>query len=144
MYRRILAAVADSPEYEDVIKHAAELAKASDGTIHVLHVQTIDTTPVGGGVIEEDTGTVRSLVQQAIKGLAANGVNADGELREAVRPEIAKTILQAAKEKEADVIVLGMRRRGGLTGLVLGSVADGVAHGEPQAAVLLIPDHPAR
>src|SRR5215471_13539921 len=104
MYRRILAAVADSPEYEDVIAHAAELAKASGGTIHVLHIQTIDTTPVGGGVIEEDTGTVRSLVQRSIKDLAARGVQADGELREAVRPEISKTILQAAKEKEADVI----------------------------------------
>jgi nucleotide-binding universal stress UspA family protein len=141
MYRRILAAIADSPEYEDVLAHAAHLADAADGTVHVLHVQTIDATPVGGAVIEEDTGTVRTLVQKAIKDLAAQGVKADGELREAVRPEIAKTILHAAKEKEADVIVLGMRRKGGLTGLVLGSVADGVAHGQPQAAVLLIPDH---
>jgi nucleotide-binding universal stress UspA family protein len=142
MYEQILAAVDDSPERESVLDHAAELAKATGGTVHVLHVQTIDASALGGGVVEEDTGAVRTLVQKSIRYLVDQGVQADGELREAVRPEIARTLLDAAKEKSVDLIVLGMRRAGGLSGLVLGSVADGVAHGFPSAPVLLIPDHP--
>lgn len=144
MYEQILAAVDDSPERESVLDHAAALAKAGGGTVHVLHVQTIDASALGGGVVEEDTDVVRTLVQKSIKYVVGQGVNADGELREAVRPEIARTVLEAAKDKSADLIVLGMRRAGGLSGLVLGSVADGVAHGLPHAPVLLIPDHVER
>lgn len=139
MYEKILVAVDDSPERETVLQHAAAEAKAHGSTVQVLHVQTIDTALIGGGVIEEDTEEVRNVVRESVRTLVDQGIKADGEIREAVRPEIARTILDALKEHGADLLVIGARRKHGLSGLVLGSVADGVAHGTPSAPVLLIP-----
>lgn len=139
MYEKILVAVDDSPERETVLRHAAAEAKAHGSAVQVLHVQTIDTALMGGGVIEEDLAEVRHVVRDSVKELSDQGIKADGEIREAVRPEIARTILEALKEHGADLLVIGTRRKHGLSGLVLGSVADGVAHGSPSAPVLLIP-----
>ena len=143
MYQKILVAVDDSPERDTVLQHAAAIAKPAGSFVYVLHVQTIDTTLVGGGVIEEDSDEVRSVVRASISELADAGVKADGEIREAVRPDIAKTIVAAAREHGADLLVLGTRRKHGLSGLVLGSVADGVAHGNPPCPILLIPGNPS-
>lgn len=139
MYEKILVAVDDSPERETVLQHAAAEAKAHGSTVQVLHVQTIDTALLGGGVIEEDTDEVRSVVRDSVRTLTDQGIKADGEIREAVRPEIANTILGALEEHGANLLVIGTRRKHGLSGLVLGSVADGVAHGNPSAPILLIP-----
>jgi nucleotide-binding universal stress UspA family protein len=139
MYKKILVAVDDSPERETVLHHAAAFADAVGAAVHVLHIQTIDTGVLGTGVIEEETGMVRDLVESSVKELTARGVTAEGEIREAIRPDIAGTVLSAAADQRADLIVLGVRRHTGLTGLVLGSVADGVTHGSPPCPVLLIP-----
>lgn len=139
MYEKILVAVDDSPERETVVRHAAAEAKAHGSTVQVLHVQTIDTALLGGGVIEEDTDEVKSVVRDSVRTLTEQGIKADGEIREAVRPEIANTILEALKEHGANLLVIGARRKHGLSGLVLGSVADSVAHGHASAPILLIP-----
>jgi nucleotide-binding universal stress UspA family protein len=139
MYEKILVAVDDSPERETVLQHAAAEAKAHGSTVQVLHVQTIDTALIGGGVIEEDTDEVTSVVRESVKSLVDQGIKADGEIREAVRPDIARAILDALKEHGANLLVIGTRRKHGLSGLVLGCVADGVAHGNPSAPVLLVP-----
>jgi nucleotide-binding universal stress UspA family protein len=139
MYEKILVAVDDSPERETVLKQAAELAKVIGAAVHILHIQTIDTGVLGSGVVEEDSGAVHDLVASSIKELAAQGITTDGEIREAVRPDIARAVLSTATDRKAELIVLGARRHGGLTGLVLGSVADGVSHGTLPCPVLLVP-----
>ncbi|MCW2888893.1 MAG: hypothetical protein QOE54_3338 [Streptosporangiaceae bacterium] len=139
MYEKILVAVDDSPERKTVLEHAARFAEATGAAVHVLHIQTIDTGFMGAGIVEEDSGQVHELVASSIKELATRGITTDGEIREAVRPDVAATVLSAAADQRADLIVLGVRRHGGLTGLVLGSVADGVTHGTPPCPVLLVP-----
>ncbi|MGI8336431.1 universal stress protein [Actinomadura scrupuli] len=139
MYDRILVAVDDSPERAHVLEHAAGLALATGAAVHVLHIQTIETDAMATGVVEEDTGQVHALVTASIKELTTRGVTADGEIREAIRPDIAAAVLKAAADQRADLIMLGVRRHSGLTGLILGSVADGVAHGTPPCPVLLVP-----
>jgi nucleotide-binding universal stress UspA family protein len=139
MDKKILVAVDDSPERETVLEHAAELAKTVGAAVHILHIRTIDTGVLGAGIVEEDSGAVHELVTSSIKELATQGITADGEIREAVRPDIARAVLSTATDQRADLLVIGVRRHGGLTGLVLGSVADGVAHGAPPCPVLLVP-----
>jgi nucleotide-binding universal stress UspA family protein len=131
--------VDDSPERETVLQHAADIAKAYGSFVQVLHVQVIDTTLMAGGVVEEDSDEVHKVVRESVKELADLGIKTEGEIREAVRPDIARTILNAVKERDAGLLVIGARRKHGLSGLVLGSVADGVAHGNAHTPVLLIP-----
>jgi nucleotide-binding universal stress UspA family protein len=144
MYEKILVAVDDSPERESVLEHAAELAKAVGAAVHVLHIQTIDTDLMGsgvmaGGLVEENSGAVHELVESSIKELATQGIITDGEIREAVRSDIAAEVLSTAADQRADLIMIGVRRRRGLTSLLLGSVADGICHGTPPCPVLLVP-----
>jgi nucleotide-binding universal stress UspA family protein len=56
------------------------------------------------------------------------GVPTKVELVRAFAGHVAKTIVEAARDHQAGVIVLGSRGRGDLTALLLGSVADKVIH----------------
>jgi len=51
--------------------------------------------------------------------------------------ELAKTVLEYAREKTSDLIIMGTRGRGALKGALLGSVASRVLH-EAQIPVLLV------
>jgi nucleotide-binding universal stress UspA family protein len=70
---------------------------------------------------------VRELVDDVVKELVAAGVKAKGEVRSCKGSQVAREILVAATRVDADLLVMGSRARGELTGLLLGSVSDEVA-----------------
>jgi nucleotide-binding universal stress UspA family protein len=81
---------------------------------------------------------VRELVDDVVKELVGAGVKAKGEVRSCKPKEVAAEILGSATRHGADMIVMGSRARGELTGLLLGSVSDQVAMGT-QCPVVLVP-----
>jgi nucleotide-binding universal stress UspA family protein len=70
---------------------------------------------------------VRELVDDVVKELVMARVKANGEVRSCKRQEVAGEILATAARVGADLILMGSRARGELTGLLLGSVSHAVA-----------------
>ena len=76
----------------------------------------------------ESESEAEAAVTSAVESLTGAGVRAHGEVRDTLFGHAAREIVQDAKEHQADVIVMGSRGRGDLTGLVLGSTAHKVIH----------------
>jgi nucleotide-binding universal stress UspA family protein len=72
---------------------------------------------------------VRELVDDVVKELVEAGVKAKGEVHSSKPKDVAREILGSATRLSADLIVMGSRARGELTGLLFGSVSDEVATG---------------
>ncbi|WP_026181230.1 universal stress protein [Demetria terragena] len=67
--------------------------------------------------------------EQVTAEVAASGV--EHEVRELEGPDVARLIIEAAVELEADLLVIGLRRRTPVGKLVLGSIAQQVLLGAP-------------
>jgi nucleotide-binding universal stress UspA family protein len=72
---------------------------------------------------------VRELVDDVVTELVMARVKANGEVRSCKRREVAGEILATAARLGTDLILMGSRARGELTGLLLGSVSHEVAMG---------------
>jgi nucleotide-binding universal stress UspA family protein len=132
-FRRILLAVDDSPSAAHAADVAIELARSLGSEIALIHAidPTLGYAP-GSGVPPAD---LLKLAEQEGKRLLA-------EFRARVtlgRPALefaplgtpADAIVSAAGQWPADLIVLGSHGRGGLSRLMLGSVAEAVMRHAP-------------
>jgi nucleotide-binding universal stress UspA family protein len=81
---------------------------------------------------------VGELVDDVVKELVAAGVKATGVVRSCKSHEVAEEILGTATKLGADLILMGSRARGELTGLLLGSVSYKVAMGA-SCPVVIVP-----
>jgi nucleotide-binding universal stress UspA family protein len=128
MYERVLVAVDHSEVSERVLAAARDLALLSKGQVWVLHLREREVIPRMGLVPAEAESDAEAEVAAAVDELTAAGVTAHGVIRDTVFGHAAREITDDAREHQADVIVMGSRGRGDLSGLVLGSTAHKVIH----------------
>lgn len=143
-FKRILVPIEIDDEVE-LTTVAADLAtvvaKQFGATLHFLHVSPPMASKEAlafdqGAVSALDTVMKANLARQAegLRGWAKRatmaGANAESYVVTDAR-SIAETIVAEAKAKEIDLIVIGSHGRGGFKRVVLGSVADRVAHSAP-------------
>jgi nucleotide-binding universal stress UspA family protein len=122
MFERIVLAVDGSYQTRGAIAAAIDHATAQKGEVLIVHV--LDTGRVTGEAIDPETQVgARLLTEAALNVVTSAGVTARCELRAAPSAEIPREILHAAREFEADAIVVGSRGHGDFAGLLLGSVA---------------------
>ncbi|RAX48226.1 universal stress protein [Arthrobacter sp. AQ5-05] len=76
----------------------------------------------------------RTLQDEALKSVDSEGTSIDGEIRQGPS---ALVLLDASKD--ADLLIVGSRGRGGFTGLLLGSVSTQIVH-HATCPVLIIRD----
>lgn len=141
---RLLVATDGSKSAIGAAAFASRLAALADSEVHLLHVAPVLT--VAGAlfgpresVLDHWSG---KLVQEALDGardlLVGSGVKYMEHVVASDDPRTA--ILDAAREHRCGIIAMGTRGLGPVTGLLLGSVAQGVLEGAPRAvpAVALV------
>ncbi|MGH7898365.1 MAG: universal stress protein [Candidatus Binatia bacterium] len=128
--RRILVPTDFSPEAEAAVKYAADLAKSLRSQIVLFHAieplmlpSDLYLTPAIADITDQVEQATRAHVAHAVKQLGGRGVGARGMV---TVDRAATAIVEAAAESRAELIVMGTHGRGGVTHLLLGSVAEKV------------------
>jgi nucleotide-binding universal stress UspA family protein len=131
--KKILVPTDFSPHSERAADYAAMLADGFQAKIDLLHViepfpySVTDTmTVISHG--EALKTIASSLLDNARAKLEQNGVTVESHLTQGVPYE---KILDWAREKKVDLIVMGTHGRTGVGHLLLGSVADRIVHLAP-------------
>jgi nucleotide-binding universal stress UspA family protein len=132
MFQTLIAPIDGSEHATKALDLACNLARQSGGKVVVLsvyrHHSPIETTHSlvkGGEEVEAPDKTLsrlaRETVDQGVARATANGVTeVEGVVK---RGPPARTIVQLAKERDADAIVMGSRGLGDVEGFLLGSVS---------------------
>jgi universal stress protein A len=134
--RRILVPVDFSPHAEQALKYAAALAEKFGAELYLVHVfqdLAIYQTEVVSGAppilppVDQLTASARGELDRLVR---------DKKLRPPVRTDVVEgspveEIVDYAREKDIDLIVLGTHGRGWLAHALLGSVAEKVVRKAP-------------
>ena len=130
MFETILLAVDGSEHAEKAAELAAQLARAGNDEVVVIHVTELlpSRYQVQPGVDYEFDKDAIELARGYAADMEADGLKARVELRHSQYGHIARGVTNLADELDAGLIVMGSRGRSDLSALLLGSVAHKVLH----------------
>jgi nucleotide-binding universal stress UspA family protein len=127
MFERILLAVNRSASSQRAADAAADIAEKYGAEVVVLHVRERQITRFGGYDVEQQDGAAE-FVEELVRALKDAGVSARGEVQTATTGSVPRVILEAAREQDAGLIVMGSRRLSELDELFLESVTHRLLH----------------
>jgi len=135
MYDRILVPTDGSPSMQPVVDHALELATVHDATLHGLYV--VDTGSFATLPVETTwDGVTEMLREEGELALSEFGERVGDDVETAIRNgNPSGEIVDYARERACDTIVMGTHGRGGIDRLLLGSVAERVVRAAPVPVV---------
>jgi nucleotide-binding universal stress UspA family protein len=124
MFGTVLLAVDGSKHAEKAVDLAAQVAGdvAEVVVLHVTEIVPARFQTVTSADYASDAETIE-LAKRYTKELEAVGVKARVQFRHIRYGHVARVIVEAAQEMDADVIVMGSHGRSDLTAMLLGSVA---------------------
>ncbi len=132
MYRRILVPLDGSKRAESILPYVEELARVHGSTIifiQVIEPVTAMVTPYDMAAYV-DNGLTESCIRDAETYLTSlKNEYGQKNLRARYRVEqgpIVRTIIEVAREEDADVIAMASHGRSGLARVFYGSVAAGI------------------
>ncbi|MFC2993504.1 MULTISPECIES: universal stress protein [Halomonas] len=140
MFKTILVPVDGSSHAEKALSVAAQLARASSATLHLMTVAEFPPDNIGlftGGTPEPFSEVEREklaegmkqeahkVIDKALAAVDLNGIEVKEVMRQG-RP--ADLINKEAEKLGADVIVMGSRGISDMRGMVFGSVSHKISH----------------
>ncbi|MCY4045011.1 MAG: universal stress protein [Cellvibrionales bacterium] len=136
-YERILVAVDLEQESQGIIERAAAISSAAKvSVVHVVLPLSQAFYANGLGLVQPMVDLAKleeEIIDKAMDDLSqyVSGVPSDGRIHYDVKKgDVVDTIVDTAKESQADLIVLGSHGTSGIK-LLLGSTANGVLHHAP-------------
>ncbi len=131
--KRILVPLAGTSVDPDVIRIAAALAKTSRAEIIAIHVIEVRWNLPLDAVLDAESERGEVLLDDATKVAEQAGVKIETELLQA--REAAAAIIDTARERQADLIVIGMPFRKRLGRVYVGRTVENVYVGAPCAVL---------
>ncbi len=149
LWQRIVVAIDGSEASRKALSYADQLAQSDNAELHLIHVipdlppPLVDPLGVGGmaaGFTYSDA--LKELEREAriVMEVAKAEIKCEKtffHIARAQRESIDNVIVNYAKEKHCDLIVMGTHGRTGLNRLLLGSVAEALAHSTPIPLMLI-------
>ncbi len=138
--KKILIAIDYNPTAQNIAKKGYELAQSMHAEVILLHVvadytyySSLDYSPIMGFDSFSNLGILQTNTVTELQNAAEDYLNktkrflGDDTIRTVVKDgDSGQAIINAAKEYEADVIVMGSHSRRGLEKILMGSVAEKV------------------
>jgi nucleotide-binding universal stress UspA family protein len=148
MYSHILVPLDGSATAQRGLEQAIRLATGQHSALVLLHViadfprmRDIASTASLEALEADRRSQAQALLDAGARLAHDQGVKADTRVVLATE-DVPQTILDTARERACDLIVIGSHGRSGFRRAVLGSVAEGVSRNSP-VPVLLVPPGPA-
>ena len=132
-FKRIVVPIGGTSVDPDVIRVAATLAKSSKAQLLAIHVIEVRWNLPLDAILEPETERGETLLDDAVKIGEQLGVTIETELLQA--REAAAAIVDTARERDADLIVLGMPFRKRLGKVYVGRTVQDVYVGAPCAVL---------
>ncbi len=146
-FKHILVPVDGSDASGKALQTANEMAVKLNAELELLHIIPDVSPPIAdpvgmGGLVYDYDGWYEALEQEGKRIIAeakqaTTAPNVHASKVRSAGQRVAAVIVQTARTAQADLIVMGTHGRGGFDRLLLGSVAEGVAH-HASVPVLLV------
>jgi nucleotide-binding universal stress UspA family protein len=126
----IVWATDGSPNADQALAVAKSLARGHEASLVVVHIVQRYASETGLAVYA-DEGLVKARLEQTVEELEKEGLKPDLRIVNHIGPQPAHEIADIAREVGADLIVMGTRGHGPISGLLLGSVVLRLLHVAP-------------
>jgi nucleotide-binding universal stress UspA family protein len=144
-FRRILVPVDESRPSQNSLAVAAGLARETGAEVILTHVVQMrwsqdepELKATYGDIVDDYRQAGEETLRRTAESEVFSGLDVDTELLFGNSP--ARELLNLAKEREVDAIVMGSRGRGGFGSMILGSVSQRVIH-DATVPVIIVPPH---
>ena len=137
MFETIVWATDGSELADRALRPVMELARQNHARIVAVHANELLKGRFGGAPLISDESEMVTKIEGQVEELCELGFTAELKIVSGTH-DTADLIAQAAREVEADLIVVGTHGWGGFRSAVLGSVAHGLLH-DAYCPVLSIP-----
>jgi nucleotide-binding universal stress UspA family protein len=127
--KNLVIATDGSPGAREALETGLSLAAESDAAVTLAYVRQKPLPLLGDPFYQRSLGQellrARTVLADAAALAAKYGVDAETEVLEG---DAAHRVLELARDRDADLIVVGSRGRGAVTGALLGSVSATIVH----------------
>lgn len=145
MYKRIIVPVDGSPTANKALVAALQLARDGGGRVRLIHVVEelafVDGYDMYGGQTGELLQVMREagdkVLDAALEIARSAGVDADKQLFDRFGERLGEVVANAARDWNADLIVLGTHGRRGIGRVLLGSGAEQIIRLAPTPVLVI-------
>lgn len=145
MYKRIIVPIDGSPTATKALVAALQLARDAGGRVRLIHVVEelafVDGYDMYGGQTGELLQVMREagdkVLDAALEVAQSAGVEADKQLFDRFGERLGEVVANAARDWNADLIVLGTHGRRGIGRVLLGSGAEQIIRLAPTPVLVI-------